>query len=92
MTVTPNSCDFIPATARLNPSAVKPRFRSSRTAEALLGILLANRQSSRALSSSGVSMICRRSPLVSSDIAMLHSAKCHKYCISSLGVNYSFHP
>ena len=55
--------------ARSNPSAARPRFSNSRTAAARLGILVVNRQSSTAFNSSSVSMICRRSPRLSSPIA-----------------------
>ena len=41
--VTPKSSDLLPPSAMSKPSAARPRFRSSRTAAARLGMRLANR-------------------------------------------------
>jgi hypothetical protein len=63
---TPKSLDFVDRLAMTKPSAARPRFNNSRTAAARLGIRVLNRQSSTAFSSSSVSMICKRSPRLSS--------------------------
>src|SRR5262245_31027286 len=65
------SFDFEPAAADVKPSAISPRFSSSRIADARLGIRRANRQSSTVFNSSAVSMIWSRSPLFSSPIVEL---------------------
>jgi len=66
---TPNCAECWPAVARSMPSTASPRLRSSRIAAARLGIRRTNRQSSNALISSGLNMICSRSGLLSSDMA-----------------------
>jgi hypothetical protein len=58
---TPKSFDLVLPSASENPSAANPRFNSSRIAAARLGILRVKRQSSTALSSVSLSMICKRS-------------------------------
>jgi hypothetical protein len=58
---TPKSFDFVLSLASRNPSLDKPRLSSSRIADARLGILRVKRQSSTALSSGSLSMICNRS-------------------------------
>jgi hypothetical protein len=60
--VTPKFFDCVFRFAVRDPSTVKPRFSNSRTADARLGMRCLKRQSSRAFSSSSVSMICRCSP------------------------------
>jgi hypothetical protein len=57
-TMTPKSWDLALRSEIVKPSAAKPRFRSSRIAEARLGIWRRNRHSSTACNSSSVSMIC----------------------------------
>src|SRR4051812_12488350 len=75
--VTPKSWDLLPPSATSKPSAAKPRFSISRTAAARLGIRRENRQLSTASSSSGVNIICRRSPRVRSALTLV-----------SFGTNY----
>src|SRR5262245_1726336 len=65
---TPKSLDREPPVASRKPSAAKPRFNISRTAEARLGMRLLNLKLSTASNSSSVNMICRRSPRTSSPI------------------------
>jgi hypothetical protein len=55
--VTPKSSDFWPAPAAEKPSAARPRFTNSRTADARLGMRREKRQSSSAFNYSPVSMI-----------------------------------
>ena len=59
--VTPYSLERPPSAAISKPSALRPRFRSSRIAAARLGIRDWKRKSSSAFTSSGVSITCRRS-------------------------------
>src|SRR5216683_4471266 len=58
---TPKSDDLLPNAAESKPSAASPLLNSSRTADARLGIRALKRKLSSAVSSSGDSMICRRS-------------------------------
>lgn len=67
--------DFWPSAAPEKPSAIMPRLSSSRIAAALLGIRFANRHVSTDRSSSCVSMIWRRSPLLISPISVYPSGE-----------------
>jgi hypothetical protein len=71
--MTPKSLEWAPLDIT-TPSAAKPRFKSSRTAEARLGILLEKRQSSNAASSSWPNMICSRSPRAKSPMRRPHNS------------------
>jgi hypothetical protein len=59
---TPNSADLRPSNECSTSVARSPRRITSRTAAARLGMRCLKRKSSIASSSSGASMICRRSP------------------------------
>src|SRR5262249_19733576 len=67
---TPYSLDLEPYAASANPSAASPRLSNSRTADARLGMRFLNRKSSRTVTSSGDSMIWRRSPRIRFGIVM----------------------
>ncbi len=64
--ITEKSFERWPSRASPKPSATMPRLSNSRIAAARLGMRFAKRQVSISLSSSGVSMICSRSPRLSS--------------------------
>src|SRR5262249_7821557 len=81
--LTPKSSDLEPNAADPKPSAARPRFRSSRTADARLGIRVLYRKSSKRISSSPESMICNRSPRVS-PFAMGHTSLSQQRNMSKL--------
>src|SRR5262249_6115035 len=79
--LTPYSSDLEPKAATPNPSAARPRFRSSRTAAARLGIRVLYRKSSKRINSLPVSMICRRSPRIPS---AMHTSLSKSHHMSTL--------
>src|SRR6266540_3944566 len=95
---TPYSLDLTPCAAICDPTDASPRRNSSRTAAARLGIRWANRKVSTVSSSSGESMICRRSsrerrrcPLLaflmasSNRVNLGRLTKLHTYSFLSIG-------
>src|SRR5580704_13636483 len=74
--MTPKSDDLLPKAAESKPSAASPLLSSSRTADARLGIRALKRKLSSAVSSSGESMICRRS---SRDRVTIDDTLCQQY-------------